>query len=74
MRKLNDRPHFPGFTKLLKKEDSIWVKYDNVKHRNQSENDTFSTVYMDNMVTFSTITSYFHIVSLKSFLQQNSIV
>ena len=38
------------------------------KHCYQSENDTFRTVYIQNMVTFSTVTFYFHNVSLKSFL------
>ena len=43
-------------------------KYDNAKHRSQSEKDTCSTFHIQNMVTFSTVISYFHITSLKSVL------
>ena len=43
------------------------LAYDNAKHRSQSENDTISTVHTQYMVMFSRDTSYFHIISLKSF-------
>ena len=43
-------------------------KYDSAKHRSQSEKGTISTIHTQNMVTFTTIISYFDILILKSFL------
>ena len=36
----------------------------NIKHCSQSEKDTFKTVYIQNMIAFSTVISYFNIISL----------
>ena len=46
------QPSFPMFYHYQVIEESRWQmskKYDNVKHSYQSENDTFSTVYIQNM-------------------------
>ena len=42
-------------------EERRWQRskqYDNVNHSYQSEYETFSTIYIQNMVTFSTVISY----------------
>ena len=51
-------------------EERRWQRskqYDNVNHSYQSEYETFSTIYIQNMVTFSTVISYYLFFSLKSF-------
>ena len=62
------QPSFPLIYRVIEERKMlISKKYDNVKHSLQSENYTFSTVHSQYMVTFSTVISYFHVISLKNF-------
>ena len=62
----NDSPNFPWLTEVI--EERSWhiskIMISISTDTTESENDTFSTVYIQNMVTFRTVISCFHIVSL----------
>ena len=63
------KPSFSFIYGVIDERRKGITKNDNVKHSSQSGKDTFSTVHTQTMLTFSTVISYFHTISLMRVFQ-----